>query len=199
MLSNVILLIEGCLLPLAAFWIFILWIRPAVARARVEREVLAIRDRVVDARARGDIDSTNPRAVNLVELCEFVATDPREITLSNLLSFQWAVTRAGVDTGAEAKIRAEKIARESSSNRPSASYTTPLRLIWFRVPCCGCSSRPFREPIGSSTSSITSVTRQGTAPAVQQAQSTNCSPANWWQQLICERCGAMSRVLRGRR
>jgi hypothetical protein len=114
MLSNAVLLIGGYLLPLASFWVFVLWVRPAVARARVEREILAIRDRLVDARAREDISPSNPRARDIIELCEFIAMNSHEITLSNVIAFQVAMRRAGVDTtSADAEMRCAQVSRDS--------------------------------------------------------------------------------------
>jgi hypothetical protein len=108
MLSNVILLVEGYLAPVVAIWAGVVWIRPAVARARVEREVLLIRDRIIDGILNDGIASTNPRALDLIKFCDFVANHSRQLTLPAALITDLALRRSGVDTVAEARTKKEK-------------------------------------------------------------------------------------------
>jgi hypothetical protein len=108
MLNTVIVLFGGFLVPLAAAWAGLLWIRPAVARARVEREALLIRDRVVDDMLAREIEPTNPRAQDAIAFCDFIANHSREITLASAFDTARGMRRAGVDPLAESKARAEK-------------------------------------------------------------------------------------------
>ena len=56
--------------PLATVWVFVLWGRPAIARARVEHETVMIRDRIMDGILSGDIDKDDPRAVDALTYCK---------------------------------------------------------------------------------------------------------------------------------
>jgi hypothetical protein len=114
MLSNAVFLVGAYLAPLAAVWAAVLWMRPAVARARVEREALLIRDSVVDGILSEEIDPTNPRAQDAIRFCDFLAEHSREITLSTLLDTARGLKKAGVDFVAESKARAEKAVANSA-------------------------------------------------------------------------------------
>lgn len=114
MLSNTILLVGGYLAPAGAVFVGVLWIRPAIARAQVEREALLIRDKVVDGILAGDIDEDNPRARDVIMFCEFIAGHARELTLVAAHSTAWALKKAGIDTAAESRERRAKAVANST-------------------------------------------------------------------------------------
>ncbi len=119
MLSSAITLLGGFLMPLAAAWAGVLWVRPAIARASVEREALLIRDRVVDAMLAGQVKPDNPRAQDAIGFCDFIAEHSREITLSSAFDTVRGLRSAGVDPVEESRARAEK-ARANSKGFASA-------------------------------------------------------------------------------
>lgn len=114
MLSNTILLVGGYLAPVGAVFVGVLWVRPAVARAQVEREALLIRDKVIDGILAGEIDDDNPRARDAIMFCEFIAGHSRELSLAAAISTAWALKRAGIDVAAESRERRAKAVANSA-------------------------------------------------------------------------------------
>ncbi|SHT35835.1 Uncharacterised protein [Mycobacteroides abscessus subsp. abscessus] len=101
------------LLPLAAAWAGVLWIRPAVARARVHQEALSIRDCLEVGILSGDIEPENPRALDAMKFCEFVARRPDLIKMSRIQAVERALKKANVDLRKESRASFEAIRRQS--------------------------------------------------------------------------------------
>jgi|GEM_PF-2054696 hypothetical protein len=102
MLDEALVLVVGYLLPLGAFWAAVLWIRPAVARARVEREALLVRDRIMDGILAGDISPENGRAADAIEFCDYLAENSREFKFLTIAATERGFKRANFDVKARA-------------------------------------------------------------------------------------------------
>ncbi|AOZ64459.1 minor tail protein [Mycobacterium phage PhancyPhin] len=98
----------------------ILWIRPAIARARVEREALGVRDRVVDGILSGDIDRDNPRAMDALMFSHVLEKHSRDLTLSAALATLFTVQQSGTDVRADTKARAASVAEQSRGKATDA-------------------------------------------------------------------------------
>ena len=83
------------LLALLSIWVGILWVRPAVARARVQREALLVQDRIWNAMHDGEIDRSSARAQDALLFCQFLIDHPKELCLTNAVAVGTAWKRAG--------------------------------------------------------------------------------------------------------
>lgn len=84
-------------LPLMTLWVAVLWMRPAVARARVQYAAEKIHDDLVDAILSRHIEPDNPRAIDALAYAKFVAEHPNELCLSAVASTGLAARNAGID------------------------------------------------------------------------------------------------------
>lgn len=105
-MAAAVTLILGLLLPLATVWVFVLWGRPAIARARVEHEAVMIRDRIMDGILSGDIDKDDPRAVDALTYCKFLTNHSRELSLSVAFAVSKGMRSAGVNIKDKAQEKA---------------------------------------------------------------------------------------------
>ena len=103
MLDNVVVLLVGYVLPLAVLWASIIWMRPIVARARVQRKAEAIHDELMDAIFRGEIDADNPRAIDALTYSEFLAKSAHELCISAVVAADMAADHVGYDLSTKFK------------------------------------------------------------------------------------------------
>lgn len=124
MLGNTVALVV-VLLPVASFWFAVLWARPAVARVKVERQVLFVRDRVMDGILSGEITRDNPRARDAIRYCEFIEQNSKEITWFSVNAAARALHDSGVDPAVEARRRTLKA--EACADMASAAGNRRLQ------------------------------------------------------------------------
>ncbi|MDV7135383.1 hypothetical protein [Williamsia muralis] len=106
---------------LATLWVSVLWIRPAVARARVHHEVLVVQDRLWNAMHDGEIDWSSERALNVYVYCEVLLRHPKELCLSNALAMATTLHRAGKydETTEASKARQEALRSHEAEGQTS--------------------------------------------------------------------------------
>jgi hypothetical protein len=120
MLDNTLVLLCGYLLPLAAAWAGVVFMRPMVARARLQREAEAVHDRLIDGILSGQIDADNPRAHDALNYSTFLAERGHELCLSAVLGTEMAARRVGVDLSSRFKERNANVLRVSKDRASDA-------------------------------------------------------------------------------
>ncbi len=79
------------------FWFGILGLRPAVARASLQREVAAIRADIVDAIFDGHLPLDQPAAEDLIAWCDNLISRPRRYSLGAALAIMHACDKHGIE------------------------------------------------------------------------------------------------------
>ncbi|BDY31439.1 hypothetical protein [Mycolicibacterium mageritense] len=123
MLDDTLVLMVGYLLPLVAAWVGVIWMRPMVARARVQRKAEAVHDDLMDAIFRGDIRVDNARAVDALAYSEFLTKSAQKLCISAVVATEMAAERVGFDMNAEVKKRndATMLASRNKANAAGAA------------------------------------------------------------------------------
>ena len=123
MLDNEVVLLVGYVLPLAVLWASIIWMRPIVARARVQRKAEAIHDELMDAIFRGEIDADNPRAIDALTYSEFLAKSAHELCISAVVAADMAADHVGYDLSTKFKERKSSVLFASRGKATAAGDT----------------------------------------------------------------------------
>jgi len=158
--TDSLFVLGGFLISLALLWIFVLGIRPSVARARLRGDATAVRDRIVDAMLDGDIKPDDKAALDALQFCHLMTDHVQAYGATEALAVHRTFLRLGVSVDDFPKMRdpnvtygdmtpqGRKVMNEASGelNAIVARYFVQGSLLWwFLSPVQWVWRRPFAQ------------------------------------------------------